>query len=49
MQSYLRAGAWVEGAPAYDRAFRCADLLTVLDTERMSPRYAARFMKEGED
>lgn len=44
LRSYLNAGAILHGEPAHDRKFRCADLFTVIDLERVHPRVAARFL-----
>jgi hypothetical protein len=38
LRGYLRLGAQVCGPPAHDRRFRCADLFTVLDVERVDRR-----------
>jgi putative hemolysin len=43
LQAYLRLGARVHGAPAWDREFRCTDFFTVLELREMDPRYYARF------
>lgn len=47
LKSYLKAGARVHGFPALDRAFQSTDFFTVLDFRDMTPRFAARFMKEA--
>ena len=39
LQSYLKAGAKICGAPALDRKFRCADFLTILDVELLSSSF----------
>lgn len=44
LRGYLRLGAWVCGAPAYDPDFDCADLYVLLDTQRMDPRYLRHFL-----
>lgn len=46
LRSYLHAGAKVEGMPAWDRAFGCIDLLTVLDWKQLNPRFQSRFAGE---
>ncbi len=43
LKGYLRAGAQVCGAPAWDPDFNTADCFVMLATERMSARYADRF------
>lgn len=44
VKGYLRAGAWVCGAPAWDPDFNTADLLMLLPLSRMDVRYARHFM-----
>lgn len=44
IRAYLRLGAQVCGAPCWDPGFRCADLLVLLDVERLAARYARRYM-----
>jgi putative hemolysin len=44
LQSYLRAGAKVAGVAAYDRSFQCTDLLTLLDTQTMSPSFRKKLI-----
>ena len=39
LRGYLRLGAQVCGAPAYDARFDCADFFTLLDGERIDRRY----------
>jgi putative hemolysin len=43
LNSYLRAGAKVFGAPALDSAFRCVDLFTVLKMDKISPLFERRY------
>lgn len=43
LRSYLHAGAKVYGEPALDQEFACADLLTILDMEKLNPRFRSRF------
>lgn len=43
LRSYLLAGAKVHGVPAYDHEFSCFDLFTVLDLEKMNPKFKARY------
>jgi len=35
-KSYLRAGAWIAGEPAYDEEFHCIDFLTILKRENLT-------------
>lgn len=44
-QAYLKAGAEVYDEPALDRAFRCADFLTVLDRQKMTPAHEKKFVR----
>jgi putative hemolysin len=43
LKGYLRLGARIASAPAWDRDFNCADFLIVLRKENISPRYARHF------
>ena len=43
LKGYLRLGAYVCGAPAWDRDFDTADLFTVLPINRLDERYVRRF------
>ncbi len=43
LNSYLRAGAKVYGAPALDTAFRCVDLFTVLKMDKITPLFERRY------
>jgi len=45
VKGYLRLGAYICGAPAWDPYFNSADLLVMLPLSRMNPRYAAHFLK----
>jgi putative hemolysin len=45
IKGYLRLGAQVCGAPAWDPAFRTADLLVRLDVTRANPRYVDRLLR----
>lgn len=40
-----RIGTQVCGAPCWDPSFRCADLLVLLDVERLASRYARKYMR----
>jgi putative hemolysin len=44
IRGYLRAGAWVCGAPAWDPDFNTADLPILLPMSRISPRFARHFL-----
>lgn len=43
LRTYLHAGAQVFGYPALDSDFACVDLFTVLDIQRMNPRFGERY------
>jgi putative hemolysin len=40
---YLKTGAWVCGAPAFDKSFRCVDYLTVMDMAHLSTPAQKRY------
>ena len=42
INAYVRLGAWVCGAPAWDPDFNTADLLMLLPMSRFNPRYLRR-------
>lgn len=44
IKGYLRGGARVLGAPAYDSAFHTADLPIMMRLQELSPRYRAQFL-----
>lgn len=44
VKGYLRVGAWICGAPAWDPDFNTADLLMLLPLSRMNARYARHFL-----
>jgi len=44
VRGYVKIGAQVLGAPAWDSSFGCADLPMMLDFATMSPAYRRRFM-----
>lgn len=44
IKGYLRAGAWICGAPAWDPDFNTADLPVLLPMSRLDARYARHFM-----
>ena len=45
VKGYLRAGAYVCGAPAWDPDFNTADLMMLLPLSNMSARYARHFLR----
>lgn len=44
IKAYMRLGARVCGEPCWDPDFRCADLLVMLEVDKLSARYARHFM-----
>lgn len=44
IRAYMRLGARVCGAPCWDPEFRCADLLVLLEVDRLATRYSRHFM-----
>ena len=45
IKGYLRLGAQVCGEPAWNPAFNVADLFLLLSLDRLSARYAQRFIR----
>jgi len=45
IKGYLRVGAWICGAPAWDEDFNTADLLMLMPLSRVNGRYARHFLK----
>ncbi len=45
LKGYLRLGAYICGAPAWDPYFNTADMLIMLPLDRINPRYATHFLK----
>ncbi len=45
IRSYLRCGAMILGAPAWDTDFGCADMPMLLDLHEMSARHQDRFLR----
>ena len=45
IKGYLRLGAYICGAPAWDAAFNTADMLVLLPLSKINSRYAAHFLK----
>jgi putative hemolysin len=43
VKGYLRAGAMICGAPAYDAEFGAADVLVVMEMERLAARYKQHY------
>jgi putative hemolysin len=43
LRMYLKSGAKLAGSPAHDRAFRCVDLLTILDVAQMAEPMARKY------
>jgi L-ornithine Nalpha-acyltransferase len=48
LKGYLRAGAMVCGAPAYDAEFGTADVLAILEIEKMAGRYKQHYAAGAE-
>jgi putative hemolysin len=44
LKGYLRLGAWVGGAPAWDPDFNTADLFILMPLARISPRYLRHYL-----
>ncbi|AOU97167.1 hypothetical protein BI364_03365 [Acidihalobacter yilgarnensis] len=47
LKAYLRLGAWICGEPCEDKAFNVADLLILLEVDRLNPRYGRHFLHSG--
>ena len=47
IRTYMKLGAEVCGEPCWDPAFRCADLLVLLDVDKLAARYARRYNLEA--
>ena len=45
IKGYLKVGAYVCSAPAWDPDFNTADLLMMLPVARMDPRYPRHFLR----
>lgn len=43
LRSYLHAGSLVHGMPAWDRDFKCTDMLTVLDIRNLNKKFQERY------
>jgi putative hemolysin len=48
LRGYLRLGAWVCGAPAFDEQFNCADFFVLLDVDHIDPRYMRHFLGDAD-
>ncbi len=48
LRSYLNAGSFVYGLPAYDKDFLCFDLLTILDLRQLNKKFQARYNPDGD-
>jgi putative hemolysin len=48
LKGYLRAGAVICGAPAYDAEFGTADVLALLEMEKMAARYKQHYAAGAE-
>lgn len=47
LRGYVRLGAWVCGAPAFDADFDCADFFVLLGLDHIDQRYLRFFLGEG--
>ncbi len=47
LKFYLKAGAEILSAPAYDNFFKCVDYFTVLDIEQMNGQHHERYFGSG--
>lgn len=45
LKGYMRSGAWICGAPAWDPQFNCADLFLLLPLSNLDERYARRYLQ----
>ena len=43
LRSYLHAGSFVYGMPAFDEDFACFDLFTILDLRKLNKKFQARY------
>lgn len=46
IRAYMRLGAKVCGEPCWDPEFRCADLLVLLEVDRLTARYSRHFLRD---
>ncbi|MBM4404161.1 MAG: GNAT family N-acetyltransferase [Candidatus Cloacimonetes bacterium] len=49
LNSYLKVGAKVCGAPALDKSFKCIDFLTLLDVEMIQQQYTRKMNTPGSE
>ena len=49
MKAYVSLGAKICGEPSWDAAFGVADLLVLLKTEELSPRYVRHFIERQQN
>lgn len=49
IRAYMRLGARVCGEPCWDPEFRCADLLVLLEVEKLARRYSRHFMPSARE
>lgn len=47
IRAYMRLGARVCGEPCWDPDFRCADLLVLLEVNRLADRYSRHFLRRA--
>jgi len=47
LRVYLKAGAKVYGAPAFDEDFECIDFLTIIDVDKLEPQFARRYFNKN--
>lgn len=47
LRSYLNAGSYVYGMPAFDADFNCFDLFTILDLTALNKKFYSRYAPEG--
>ena len=47
LRGYLRTGALICGEPAYDQEFGTADVLVLLEMDRLTERYKQQYMNEA--
>jgi putative hemolysin len=47
MKGYLRAGAVICGAPAFDAEFGTADVLVLLEMEKLTARYKNHYVERA--
>ncbi|MGE4318415.1 MAG: GNAT family N-acetyltransferase [Deferribacterales bacterium] len=45
LMSYMKAGGFICGKPAYDKAFKCYDYLTLIDRKKMDDGFVRKFLK----